>query len=664
MRHIILFSLALVAGLGGTAQAQRRFDAQIFHPAPVQRTNPVGLYSAEPLADSAFELGLMFHFDRKPLALRSGSDVHPPLYHIISHQASLHLMGGFGLFDRLEISADIPLIVSQGGDDIPVLPNFDVNAANAGFSFGDARLIGKLLLATSHTPQHPGGAALGLVLEGLFPTGDPDSFQGERWRFSPRLVVDAVSVPGHRFSFNAGYTFRQRTDFAGLTVDNTFDWGFGAHFVNEYVHVVPEIRGSLVHNAADFGPEESPIEAGLTIRVLPIHQLQIQGGVSAGLFQGFGAPLWRVMFGVSWLQSADQDRDGDGYANDEDGCPDEPEDFDEWQDEDGCPDPDNDEDGILDDPDQCPNEPEDRDQFEDSNGCPDPDNDQDGILDDPDQCPNEPEDVDQFEDEDGCPDPDNDQDGILDDPDQCPNEPEDIDGFEDENGCPDPDNDQDGILDDPDRCPNDPEDMNGVEDEDGCPEIDTDGDGLLDPIDQCPREPEDMDGFEDEDGCPDPDNDQDGIPDVRDQCPNEPETVNGNQDEDGCPDEALVEVTCRAIVIHDMVYFRTNRAEIQSRSFDLLNQVAGVMRARPDIRRIRVEGHTDSRASDRYNLDLSTRRAASVREYVLQQGIGAERVESQGFGESRPIAPNTTADGRAANRRVEFVILDQEGCAE
>jgi OOP family OmpA-OmpF porin len=129
-----------------------------------------------------------------------------------------------------------------------------------------------------------------------------------------------------------------------------------------------------------------------------------------------------------------------------------------------------DHDGILGDADKCPNEPEDKDGFQDEDGCPDPDNDGDGIPDTADKCPNEPEDKDGFQDEDGCPDPDNDGDGIPDAVDKCPMEPEDKDGFQDEDGCPDPDNDGDGVPDTADKCPNDPETKNGYQDEDGCPD--------------------------------------------------------------------------------------------------------------------------------------------------------------------------------------------------
>nr|HEX4315512.1 OmpA family protein [Kofleriaceae bacterium] len=98
------------------------------------------------------------------------------------------------------------------------------------------------------------------------------------------------------------------------------------------------------------------------------------------------------------------DRDGDGIPDELDKCPDDPEDFDGFQDADGCPDPDNDGDGILDVDDLCPNDPEDKDGFEDADGCPDPDNDHDRIPDKDDKCPNDPENYNGYQDADGCPD--------------------------------------------------------------------------------------------------------------------------------------------------------------------------------------------------------------------------------------------------------------------
>lgn len=118
------------------------------------------------------------------------------------------------------------------------------------------------------------------------------------------------------------------------------------------------------------------------------------------------------------------DRDGDGFLDPEDACPDEPENFNSYKDDDGCPDdPDTDGDGIPDSLDACVLEPEDKDGYLDEDGCPDPDNDLDGIPDSADKCPLDAEDPDGYEDEDGCPDLDNDKDGVPDLKDMCPNEP-------------------------------------------------------------------------------------------------------------------------------------------------------------------------------------------------------------------------------------------------
>jgi len=131
------------------------------------------------------------------------------------------------------------------------------------------------------------------------------------------------------------------------------------------------------------------------------------------------------------------DIDSDGVKNLEDNCPEQAEDFDGFQDDDGCPEFDNDNDGIVDSKDECVNEAEDFDGFNDQDGCPDSDNDGDGILDYEDNCADTKEDFDGFNDLDGCPELDNDNDGIVDNNDQCPDEPENFNSFEDSDGCPD-----------------------------------------------------------------------------------------------------------------------------------------------------------------------------------------------------------------------------------
>ncbi|MCA9564168.1 MAG: OmpA family protein, partial [Myxococcales bacterium] len=173
--------------------------------------------------------------------------------------------------------------------------------------------------------------------------------------------------------------------------------------------------------------------------------------------------------------------------------------------------------------------------------------------------------------------------------------------------------------------------------------------------------------------CPDPDNDNDRILDEVDECRDPcqdgrtnncgPETYNGFEDEDGCPDEGLIVVTCERIEFDDRVYFETDSDVIQERSFDLLRQLASTINGRDDLTLIRIEGHTDDRGSDSYNLDLSQRRAASVVSWLVDYGgVDRRRLISAGFGETVPIDSNRTSAGRANNRRVEFHIVEQSGC--
>lgn len=288
------------------------------------------------------------------------------------------------------------------------------------------------------------------------------------------------------------------------------------------------------------------------------------------------------------------------------------------------------------------------------------DRDGDGILDKDDKCPEIPEDFDGFEDKDGCPDYDNDQDGIADTLDKCINDPEDKDGFEDEDGCPDLDNDNDGIPDRLDKCPDDPEDIDNFEDEDGCPDLDNDQDGIPDNLDKCPQVPEDKDMFEDEDGCPDYDNDRDGIPDTTDACINEPEVFNGYNDSDGCPD-TLVKPTAKETKVLNTklraINFKTASAELVAASHTALDFVAEFLKQYPHLR-YEIQGHTDSQGSDDYNLLLSAARSGTVRTYLLSRGTPDEALIAIGYGEALPIADNTTAAGRALNRRVEFKIIE------
>jgi outer membrane protein OmpA-like peptidoglycan-associated protein len=277
------------------------------------------------------------------------------------------------------------------------------------------------------------------------------------------------------------------------------------------------------------------------------------------------------------------------------------------------------------------------------------DRDGDGVLDPDDKCPDVPGPKENA----GCPlSKDTDGDGIPDDLDRCPTQPEDKDGFQDEDGCPEPDNDGDGIVDAKDKCPNNP----GPLETSGCP--DADGDKVADWEDACV----DVAGVRTADpktnGCPG-DRDGDGVPDNVDKCPDEP----GPKENNGCPVKVykLVVVKKDKIEIKQQVHFATNKSKVLPDSYELLNQVAQVLKDFPDIKKLSVDGHTDNVGTHAHNMTLSQARADSVRQYLVDKGIDGSRLEAHGFGPDKPIASNKTAKGKAENRRTEFNILEREG---
>ena len=247
---------------------------------------------------------------------------------------------------------------------------------------------------------------------------------------------------------------------------------------------------------------------------------------------------------------------------------------------------------------------------------------------------------------------DSDKDGFVDADDACPERPETANGYQDDDGCPDelPDTDSDGIDDTRDGCVSEPEDLDGHEDSDGCPDPDNDADGVVDASDSCPREA----GPVENRGCPDTDRDGDSVVDRLDNCPDEP----GTRDNQGCKKKQMVVLTRTKIEILDKVYFRTNRARLRRRSFPLLSNIANVLKVHPEILKVRIEGHTDDRGKDARNLELSQKRAKAVADFLIGKGVEPERVEAVGLGETAPVADNKTREGRAANRRVEFKILE------
>ncbi|MEZ4810252.1 MAG: DUF5723 family protein [Allomuricauda sp.] len=259
------------------------------------------------------------------------------------------------------------------------------------------------------------------------------------------------------------------------------------------------------------------------------------------------------------------------------------------------------------------------------------DRDNDGIVNEEDQCP----DVAGPLENKGCPWKDTDGDGILDKDDDCPNEA----GPQENNGCPWKDTDGDGVLDKDDDCPNTP----GAIEHNGCP--DTDGDGIIDKDDRCPNEP----GSQEHKGCPDTDGDT--LADIDDECP----TVAGPVTNKGCP-ELTIEVQKQLNDYAKTILFDTGKATIKPESVSTMVDIIQILNEYPNAK-FTVEGHTDSVGSSESNQKLSEARANSVRDFLINEGIGGNRLTAIGYGEEKPIASNTTKIGRQQNRRVEINLL-------
>jgi OOP family OmpA-OmpF porin len=244
--------------------------------------------------------------------------------------------------------------------------------------------------------------------------------------------------------------------------------------------------------------------------------------------------------------------------------------------------------------------------------------------------------------------PDSDGDGVLDTKDKCPRTP--IGVPVDEAGCPS-DSDNDGIFDYLDKCPDTP--VSAKVRKDGCL-LDSDGDGIPDYLDQCPQTPQGA--AIDKNGCsvePEQekivDSDQDGVTDAHDLCPGTPKGI--AVDKDGCPIPLPEKLS-----INLDIEFNINSSVIDPSYNDEIKKVADIMKAHPEIK-VLIEGHTDSTYSEKYNLWLSQRRADKVKQYLVDKfGISPDRLISKGFGESKPIASNSTKEGQKKNRRVIAVI--------
>jgi outer membrane protein OmpA-like peptidoglycan-associated protein len=293
-----------------------------------------------------------------------------------------------------------------------------------------------------------------------------------------------------------------------------------------------------------------------------------------------------------------------------------------------------------------------------------PDSDADGVLNNRDRCANTPAgaQVNDF----GCP-ADTDGDGVANGIDRCPNTA--VGAIVDAIGCT-RDSDGDNIADGIDKCPDTPAGV--LVDTSGCPR-DSDGDGIADGLDRCSATPKGatVDAL----GCPG-DEDADGVLDGLDRCPRTPigATVNSS----GCvagqqgrqptraapPDTSPAPPTnpappqpsalrSTAPLVLEGVSFETGSARLRSGSYVELDSVAKVLLAHPTLK-VEIGGHTDNAGTPADNQHLSTLRAEAVRNYLVAKGVPFQQMVARGYGSTMPRTPDTTPQGRAANRRVEI----------
>jgi OOP family OmpA-OmpF porin len=441
-------------------------NAHLFRP-PVDSKGFITVNGADVVGHLDFSLGLFLDYGYGIMPLTEGKH-GPDAEYLLTHSFQGTLQFNLGVANLLTFGIAVPVVlagVQPGIEQIgPTGGTYDVKEHFAqGVEF--VALNAKIRIIRPY--DRPSVGLAGILQGGVGVVGSEDLIAEPGGFIWPQLAFEGRAAPGgiFRVGLNAGFraNFGGTNAVMGLDADGDpildsglFEYGqqvtssLGLSIrVVDPLDIIAETYSSFLVTGENDTAQRISAEAiaGLKVFVDNKSFLYLAGG--AGYAPGFETARARGTLAFVFEPSIG-DRDGDGFKDDEDDCPDQPEDFDGFEDtkEDspdkqvGCPDPDNDKDGILDVDDQCVNNPEDKDGDEDTDGCPesrDGDRDGDGILDSRDKCPDEPEDKDGFEDRDGCPDPDNDKDGIPDVKDACRDDPEDKDGNEDEDGCPEPD---------------------------------------------------------------------------------------------------------------------------------------------------------------------------------------------------------------------------------
>ncbi|HEX8704618.1 MAG TPA: OmpA family protein [Myxococcaceae bacterium] len=409
----------------------RSFDTVPVKPTAAQDSG-IALEGARSTPTGSLRGALLLDLNLSILSLKLGEE---KLGDLIPYRLDAHALFAYQLHERLELAVDLPFTVLQG-DRFELLrdelgaPDFPGAAGVSRYGLGDVRLLPRVFLLD------PAKAPVGLALVGevRLPTGDANSFLGERRVLvSPRLAVERSFGPV-RLLGNVGWRFRKHAQYLNLLVDDELTLGAGAvvdlpdlgRFTG--VQAVGEMHlstpGSSPFNFKQADTLKTPWEAlaGVRARVSGPWGVELNVGRGIGLSGGYGREAFRFMVALRYDETF-LDSDGDGVPDARDKCPTEKEDRDGFLDDDGCLDPDNDGDGFADGEDLCPGQP----GTAEHKGCPpDADRDGDGVFDHLDACPDKPG----PKEYDGCPDSDGDE--VPDNQDECP----DLFGPPENNGCP------------------------------------------------------------------------------------------------------------------------------------------------------------------------------------------------------------------------------------
>lgn len=465
----------------------------------------------QPSGDVGF--GLTFNLMSRPLSLTPTGSTQPQF--AVDNALTSDFLFAVGFARRFQISAAVPVVLSQAGEGtVPVLGSRGARLPDT--SIRDLRVEVSWAIVQRARRRDARGAGLRLDLGASLPLGDDKGFQGSGgFTFSPMIDFD-WRIPALTLTANVGGRVRGTSRIGDLEVGSVGVVGVGASIRPLFRSEIPLSFTFDYLTTFAFGTEDgfssaTTQELFYSVRYATdaARDIELFAGGAMPLGSGPLMPNWRLVAGVSY---APQGIDSDG-------------------------------DGVVDAADRCRTEPEDRDDFEDEDGCPDRDNDQDGIPDAQDRCPDDPEDADNFQDEDGCVDADNDGDGVDDVDDECPSLASGDHPDEARRGCPIPDTDSDGVLDPDDRCIDVAQGDRPDPSRAGCPLPDRDRDGVADADDQCPDDSAGATADRWRPGCPDNDADRDGVLGADDRCPDQPETINGVTDDDGCPDQGAEVVT-------------------------------------------------------------------------------------------------------------------------